>query len=357
MPPRPPASDVIRRKGSSLQDISRNLGISISTVSRALHNSPSIHPDTRAKVHAEALRIGYVMRARGADNPPRKMRNLLVLALSQSTSSHQGYMAGISRASVALNINILSYHCSPAEAALLLQPSRQPAALRMKDLFGIILVHRWPNEVVAALSAKWPVASLIHRYPGHPVDVVGTDDEANLQVLIDHLQKQGHSRIGFFGYNPAFSWARARYAAYVEALLAEGLPFEPASTIQVGAEILGDPNPPNCATYFKELKARLDSGVKAWITSSFVVAQGLCVVLTEAGLKLPRDVAITGYHGGGRGPELPGMPRPTSIEVDSEMIGATAVHHLYHHSQQSVPTATSLLLPAKLVQGETTLAV
>lgn len=294
MPPRPSATRVIKRKASNLEDISRNLGLSISTVSRALHNSSSIHPDTRAKVHAEAAQIGYILRIRGAEGAQKKMRNLLVLALSQSTASHQGYMAGISRASVALNINILSYHCSPAEAAQLLQPSRQPAALRMRDLLGIILVHRWPTEVVAALSAKWPVASLIHRYPGHPVDVVGTDDEANLQVLVDHLKKQGHSRIGFFGYNPAFSWARARYAAYVEALLAQGLPYEPASTIKIGADMLGDPNPPDCSPYSAELKTRINSGVKAWITSSFVIAQGLCLVLAKAGCKAPRDVAITG---------------------------------------------------------------
>lgn len=355
MPPRSPGTDVVRRKGSNLEDISRNLGISISTVSRALHNSPSIHPDTRAKVHAEALQIGYVLRARGSDNPPKKMRNLLVLALSQSTSSHQGYMAGISRASVPLNINILSYHCNAAEAGQLMQPSRQPAALRMKDLMGIILVHRWPNDVVAALSAKWPVASLIHRYPGYPVDVVGTDDEANLQVLIEHLKKQNHTRIGFFGYDHAFSWARARYAAYVEALLAQGLPFEPASTIQVSPEVLADPNPPDCRPYLAQLQERMNAGVKAWITSSFVVAQGLCVVLTEAGYKIPRDVSITGYHGGGRGPEMPGLPRPTSIEVDSELIGSTATHLLYYRSQQSIPHASSLLLPARLVQGETTL--
>jgi DNA-binding LacI/PurR family transcriptional regulator len=225
----------------------------------------------------------------------------------------------------------------------------------MKDLMGIILVHRWPNEVVAALSAKWPVASLIHRYPGHPVDVVGTDDEANLQALVDHLRKQGHSRIGFFGYDQAFSWARARYAAYVEALLAQGLPFDPASTIQVASEILADPSPPDCSPYLAKLKERMDAGVKAWITSSFVVAQGLCVVLAKAGCKIPRDVAITGYHGGGRGPEIPGLPRPTSIEVDSELIGSTATHLLNYRSQQSIPPASSLLLPARLVQGETTL--
>jgi DNA-binding LacI/PurR family transcriptional regulator len=43
--------------------------------------------------------------------------------------------------------------------------------------------------------------------------------------------------------------------------------------------------------------------------------------------------------------------------VDSELIGSTATHLLYYRSQQSIPPASSLLLPARLVQGETTFPV
>jgi LacI family transcriptional regulator len=343
----------IKRKPFSLEDISRNLGISISTVSRALRNSPNIHRDTRQKVQEEAAKLGYRVRQREVE-PATKSRNLLVLAVSMSTSSHQGYLSGISRAAAAQQISLFSHHCAFGAAEQVLDSGSQPAAMRLKGLLGIILVHRWPDEVASFLSRKWPVISLIHRYPDLPIDIVGTDDEANMQILVRHLRAQGHERIGFFGYNPAFSWARARYAAYLEVLMANGLKPALGAAIEVDTGILADSNPPDCSPYFGAVRTQIAAGVKAWISSSYVVAQGLCMVLKNAGYRIPEDIVVTGYHGGGRGPSLSGWSRPTSIEVDSELIGETAVHLMGFRSQQSIPSASSILLPARLVQGETT---
>ncbi|MCX6937548.1 MAG: hypothetical protein NTU80_06560 [Verrucomicrobia bacterium] len=61
----------------------------------------------------------------------------------------------------------------------------------MPDLAGLIFIHRWPDAVVAQLVKNHPAISLIHRYPGLPVDTVGLDDEANLHLLVAHLRERG----------------------------------------------------------------------------------------------------------------------------------------------------------------------
>ena len=44
---------------SSVRAIAERVGVSVSTVSRALNNHPEVHPDTKAKVLEAANKVGY----------------------------------------------------------------------------------------------------------------------------------------------------------------------------------------------------------------------------------------------------------------------------------------------------------
>jgi DNA-binding LacI/PurR family transcriptional regulator len=340
--------------GANLETIAQTLGVAISTVSRALRNNPGIHPNTRLRIQTEAARLGYAMKRRAGDREPDSaVRHLLTLAQTISHNSQQGYLAGISRAAQAHDIGVFSHHCAAANTLDILDPARQPSALRLPDLSGIILIHRWPDKVVAYLTSKYPVVSIIHRYPGYPVDVVGLDDEANMQLLVSHLKEQGHERIGFFGYESSFSWARSRLAAFISVSASHGIAYEPANLIPVSVEAAASYDAPDCSASLPLVRARIKAGVTAWVGSSHVLAQGLCLTLRAAGYNLPGDVAVTGYHGGARG-SSPGIQHPTSVEVDDEALGGAAVHLLEHRLLRSVPAPCSLLLPGHLVIGETT---
>ncbi len=303
--------------------------------------------------------MGYAVKRRtderlgAAEETP--VRHVLTLAQSINNASQQGYLSGISRAAQAHDIGVFSHHCSAEDAAGLLQPGRQPAALRMPGLSGIILIHRWPHEVVASLSADRPVVSIIHRYPGLPVDTVEMDDESNLRMLIEHHRERGHERIGFLGYERSFSWSRSRFAAYVGAMAGADLGYDPVNVIGVSAEEALSFGPPDLSSHLPALRARMRAGVRAWICPSYVLAQGLGQTLRVAGLNVPCDVSITGYHGGTRVP-LPGLPHPTTAETNDDILGAAAVHLLSHRALRSVPAPAVLQLPGHLVQGDTTLA-
>lgn len=49
----------------NLRQIAQELGLSVTTVSRALKDGPEVHPDTRARVHKEAMRAGYAPNVHG----------------------------------------------------------------------------------------------------------------------------------------------------------------------------------------------------------------------------------------------------------------------------------------------------
>ncbi len=153
----------------ALEDISKNFGIAVSTVSRALRDLPGIHPVTRARVLEKAQSLGYVAPRRRIIETDPQPRNILTLSLSGELPPD--YLGGMSRASVSFNFSLLSYSYSQQECRNILDPAHQPPLLRMGLVSGIILIYKWPEDVVRALCEKWPVVSLVVQYPENPVDM------------------------------------------------------------------------------------------------------------------------------------------------------------------------------------------
>lgn len=354
MPRRPAPS--LNPTGANLKTVADKLGLAVSTVSRALRNHPSIHPATRMKVQTEANRLGYSNKrkpAKPSANKRPQMRHVLTLALANDGGSQQAYLSGISRAASTHNIGIYSHHCPAEEATSVLDPVRMPPALHLPDLAGIILIHRWPAEVVARLATEHACVSLVHRYPNLLVDTVGTDDEVGLRLLVSHMLEQGHRRIGFFGYDPEFTWARSRLSAYISALIERGVKYEEADTISVPHEVALVPRVPDVSTFMPAVKARIEAGTTAWIASSNVMGLGLMQNLKNAGYDVPGQIAVAGYHSSRLRPNEP-APELTSIAMDDEALGATAVHMLDQRVNRSMPASAVVLLPGTLMIGSST---
>lgn len=354
MPRRPAPS--LNPTGANLKTVADKLGLAVSTVSRALRNHPSIHPGTRLKVQTEANRLGYTNKRKPAKPSASKrppMRHVLTLALASDSGSQQAYLSGISRAASTHNIGIYSYHCPAEEADSVLDPVRMPPALHLPDLAGIILIHRWPHEVVARLSSEHACVSLVHRYPDLPLDTVGTDDEAGLRLLVSHMIDQGHHRIGFFGYDPEFTWSRSRLAAYISALIDRGIRYDFADTITVPHELALVPRVPDVSEFLPQVKSRIEAGTTAWIASSNVLGRGLLQILKNGGYDIPGKIAVAGYHAG-RQKTNDSAPELTSIAMDDEALGATAVHMLDQRVNRSMPGSAVLLLPGTLVISAST---
>ena len=337
--------------GANLATIARELGISSSTVSRALRGAEGIHSTTRVQVMQAAKNLGY-------ERPGTKTAALagnahILMALAQcSTASDQRFLSGMSRASVMLNLSILSHHVPAEECHQILDPKHQPNPLRSGMAEGLVLIHRWPREVALHLSERWPTVSIIHQYPGTLIDHVGIDDRSGIALLVEHLHASGLKRIGFFGYCREMSWARSRLAAFMEAQMSLDLAYHPKDTIAVTLEEAAAP------VYFPEgdwttaIRKQMKEGVDAWVCASSGTAQSLCRYFTSQGIRMPEDVSVTGYHASMN--MLQGLPVISSTLISDEELGAAALRRLLHRLQHPDESQRSILLPSKFLQGETT---
>jgi LacI family transcriptional regulator len=350
---RPPSKRV------NLANIAERLGVSISTVSRALRGQAGTHPETEARIVGLAQEMGYLIRE-GPREPgrvePAALRH--VLALSQATLPHidQRFMAGMSGASVTANVALLSHLVALDHCESVLDARLGPASLRAGLVKGVVLLHRWPFEVAEQICAKFPCVSIVHDYPGTSIDLIGIDDRRGIDLLVEHLQAGGHRRIGFFGLCPEVSWSSARFAAFVESLTRREMDYDPRNVVRIDLASALSPAEFPVQAWATQVRARIKDGVDAWLCPSTMTAQSLARFFKKSGVRVPEDVAFVSYHGGSM-PRSVDFPFITTTDVVDEELGAAAVRRLVTRLDFPSESRRSILVPARLVVGETTRAV
>ncbi|MDX6765247.1 MAG: LacI family DNA-binding transcriptional regulator [Candidatus Methylacidiphilales bacterium] len=337
----------------NLAVIAKKLGVSASTVSRALRNSPSIHPTTRERVLEVARSLGYQVENR--NKSPQANRTVLMLSQAGDASVDGAYLSGLSAASVEQNLTLISHHSRPEDCERLLDPQFQPNVLRSGEAQGVILLHRWPDSVVRYLADRIPVVTVVHTYPGVLLDCIGIQEREGMSLLVAHLVAQGARKIGFFGFCREVSWSRSRFGAYVEALAENGLPFQQDLVVETSlAETLDERQLADLAGASKVFQ-KMGEGVRHWVGASENLSQSIHGLALARGLSIPRDLALTGFHGAS-GSRAYGRPILTTTLSSSEELGAAALRRLVTRITNPNESRRTILLPCEFLQGESTLA-
>jgi LacI family transcriptional regulator len=259
-------------------------------------------------------------------------------------------MTGISEAALDHNIAIMSHHYRPQDSKKVLYPDTQPRAIRTGQLDGIILLHRWPEDVVRELKRRYPICSVIHTYPGLNIDVVGVEEREGMQQLMQHLTASGHDKIGFFGYCTEMSWSRSRHAAYVENLGLMDKPYRPEYVFPVTLDQASYEDAFDLPT--DQIESLIAQGVTAWVSASETLGYALTRCLLDKGYKIPQDVNVTGFHA--QATPSYGLPKLTSTALASEEIGRAALRRIVNQIANPRESHRTILLPSKIVIGATT---
>ena len=335
----------------ALEDIAKSLGIAVSTVSRALRELPGIHPATRSRIIHQAEAMGYIAPRKRKGETPHP-RNILLLTIG-ADGAPPGYLEGMSRVAPSFNFSLQSHVSSLEDSWKILDPKYQPPSFKMGLVAGIILIYKWPDEVVEALSRKCPTISIVLHYPELPIDVVGIDHHSGMFPLVRHLQQTGHEKIGFFGLRPNISWVRSRFAAYAEALVAFGLPvdFDNVVSLRNDKSVVTFPLLEEEA--FAKVLSKIDQGVRAWVCCNDVCGNSLTAGLIKRGIRIPEDVAVTGFHH--RQYPWADLPQLTTTEVRDDLIGEAAMRRMAYRLEHPTEIHRLILMPCEFSQGETTL--
>jgi LacI family transcriptional regulator len=335
----------------SQRKIARMLKLSPATVSRALRNLPGTDSRTQAAVLDAAARMGYRMSSLCDASASEQVDALLGLLICGEASASSGifsqFLHGASEAARQMEVSLHVDYVGHDRAQSIGTPVNQSRALRQRQVGGLILVGPFPPDTVSELAGQFPCVRLNIRDVGVPLDCIAQDDQQAANELVDHLARHGHRRIGFLCANQAarFTYGRARFAGYIEALTLQGLPIDPELWVGVQAPLLDEPAALHRA---RMLTAR---GVTAWVCVHDALGYNLLHDFAEHGLSVPHDASIVGFDALAA---PSGLPKMTSIKWPFEDMGATAVRRLMLRMRNPLLAVGHSVYSGTLVPGQTT---
>jgi LacI family transcriptional regulator len=185
---------------------------------------------------------------------------------------------------------------------------------------------------------------LVNRYSDQKDYFVGTDDKLGARLATEHLLAIGHRRIAHLAGPRNISTSVNRRRGYEDALKAAGIEPDAGLIVETGFVGAGV-----TATH------RLLEGRKrptAVVAVNDVAAVGAYDAAEQLGLRIPADLAITGYNDIPLAARL--RPALTTIHVPAQEFGRAAARMLLEQMVAGRDVPKRVILPPELiVRGST----
>jgi DNA-binding LacI/PurR family transcriptional regulator len=306
------------------QDIAKELGLSISTVSLALRNSPQVAEETRVLVLEAAKRLGYARPA--APEQRTEIKSIAYIGTAAARDAFYGEV--LSGAEAACRQRNIVMHYSRVEEL-------NPWALsQYKEADGLLLVGSIdPEEVILKLKELGrPMVLVDNRLPQLDLDQVVTKNYDSLYRTVCKLWEWGHRQIAFIcgpEDHPSFVERRQGYRAAAESL---GM-----APVEIHCHSLESLYVKQVLTEYLESVGR-KPGFSALIAFHDAAAIETHHTLQDLGFRIPEEMALVGFDD----IEMSQLvwPSLTTCHVERALLGRLGVELLLERI--NAPQAPSL---------------
>ena len=332
------------RKGRrvTVTDVARAAGVSRSTVSLVLRDSPLVKRETRQQVEAAIDRLGYVYN-RNAANLRRQTSDMVAMVINDLTNPFFAELAvGLGEALEAAGYVSLMANTGEDPA----RQRRVMETMREHDAAGFILSPATGTETrqVSAMT-DWnvPVIQVMRWLPGARLGAVVPDYALGMRMAAERLLALGHRRIAFLGGIEGNAVTTERVRGYRAALEAAGIAVDP--TLIVPAAV----NPGGGVEALRAAIA-LERPPTAALCFSDVVAFGVLDASAAAGLKVGRDFSVIGFDDIAAARHT--LPPLTTVAVYPQELGRRSAAALLRRiADPSEPPQQEILAPSLIVRG------
>lgn len=330
-------------KRSTSRDVAKLAHVSRTTVSFILNDVPgvSISAATRKRVLDAAKKLNYSPNVAGKKLVSGKSYTIgLVLCQSPEQIFTDAFLPqvilGVEQAAMQQGFHVLLKPVDPNDTG------GYARLITENHVDGILLSGpRQDDNALMNLHQQRVPVMLMGQLPETDIPFVDIDATAGAELAVNHLIEHGHQRIGIITNAPLdYTSAQQRRDGYLRALKKAKLPINKAYTKE------GNYTP---ASGFSAMQALLNSTPRptAVFVASDVVAMGAMLAIKDAGLDIPRDMAVIGFD------DIPLAeffdPPLTTIHLPAFGIGWAGGERLIRMIQGEGLNDASLLLESKLI--------
>ena len=320
---------------ATLEDIAKALGVSKSTVSKALNDAPDVSVAMRAAALEKAVELGYApLNRRGS---VRRLA-LFVTNMNVDTPDDFGYDIVLGFRKMA---EPAGFQVDLIQLTTEMQKQNRYDTYMMANRYlggffmGLSLLDPWIKEFETCTTPTVLYDNHVRKNPN--VAQVAVDSFEGMHLAVEHLKSLGHKKIGYLSSALQAYVYQQRYHAFFRAMDECGL--DGSQSLAGNSYHISD-----CLTH--HLPRLLEAGCTAIVCSHDNLAYSVLLHCRELGLRIPEDISIIGFD------DMPlchySRPPLTSVRQDRMDLGKSAYASL-SALMSSIPLSTIYLRP-ELIQ-------
>ena len=314
----------------TMKDIARELGISVSTVSRALKDSPRISAERRAMIQQYAREHNFTPNVLAESLRHSKVQPIKMIGVIIPEFTHfyfSSVLAGIEEEASARGYLII----------VALSGENYEREVRICQSFyenkvcGIIVSQakdtRKYDHFERLMEAGVPLVFYDRICTGVNASRVVVDDYMGAYNAVTHLIETGCKRIAFYGSAPTLEISKNRFNGYKDALLKHGLKFDESITRICD-------NRADAEAITPEL-LQGDNIPDGFFAVNDDTAIGILYTAKRMGFRVPDDISICGFTNGQRAVACD--PMLTTVEQRGVKVGEEAADILIDQVEGILP--------------------
>lgn len=329
-----------KRTVKNIADLAALAGVSKSTVSRALNDSPLIGEDTKSRIRTLAREHNFQINA-----PARQlsMRQSLTIAFV-THAYHKDFsvadlfgleiLGGVSNGLAKQGYDLLVIHVNPQDTKW----AHQYFDTGRVDGFILMTSTRKQTHVKALTEIDAPFIIWGVPQPNQKYCSVTGDNFNGGKLATEHLIRAGRQKIGFIGGPEYELEVQHRLEGYKSALLAAGSSIDPV-LIEYG-----DFSNTSGAEAMRRLLEKTPD-LDAVFVNSDLMAIAAMDAIRETGRHVPDDVAVVGYDDLSIAEHS--NPPLTTIRQNIPLAGKLLAQNLIQYLQSGLTTNVSI--PVELI--------
>lgn len=323
--------------GATIHDVAAHAGVSIATVSRVIHLHEGVSPGTRTRVLESIRELNYTPNESGRALANRKHDTLAFVVPGLSGPFFGEIIQGCSEQALAHKkaVLVLSTHMLPGA-------NRQIESLTGRVDGLAILGGTISSAVLAEVKRFGKPMVLVSQHPEQGIPTVRVDNRGGTIALTRHLiETHGYRDFAFAGSFAGSPDAEDRWAAFRTTLIEAGVqpprsPIPAVFDFAAGADV---------ATTLLQQSSLPD----VLVCGNDQVAIGTIAALNSHGVRVPEDMAITGWDGIEMAAHT--VPALTTVRQPMHRLGTQASTMLLAQLSGDVVEA-DVVLPTDLVLRE-----